>query len=306
MTNRLPRHGGNPSAGGVSAPVIALLVMIHPTALIHSSADIATGVTIGPYTTVQADVKIGAGSKIGAYVTLGERLSIGRKVRVFNYACLGTESQDKKHRGEVSWAEIGDGTTVREFVTVNRATREGGVTRVGRDVLLMAYSHVAHEGRVGDGAVLVNGATLGGEVVVEPGAIVSGLVCVHQHCRIGRHAFIGANSKVTLDIPPFVLADGHPAHPYGPNVVGLRRAGFASEQILEIRRVYRRLFDRRRPLAENLGAVVSECPDSPIAAAIVEFCRAGTRGIARPRSRVSAGEPGWDLELDAAAAESGS
>lgn len=265
---------------------------IHPTAIVDSSAEIADDVTIGPYSTVEAEVRVDAGCRIGAYVTLGERLVLGRRVRVFNYACLGTASQDRKHQGERSHAEIGEDSIVREFVTVNRATKEGGVTRVGRRVLLMAYSHVAHECSVGDGAVLVNAVTLGGEVTVGAGATISGMACVHQFCRVGAHAFIGANSKVTLDIAPFIIADGHPARPYGPNVVGLRREGFTDPEIREIHRIYRTLFDRGTKFRDNLDTVLAQFGQSKFAEAIVQFCRASRRGIARPRPRPALNEGG--------------
>lgn len=256
---------------------------IHPTAIVHPSAQIADGAVIGAYSTVEEGVRIASGCRIGNYVTLGARLELAENVSVFNYACLGTESQDRKHCGQRSHAEIGPGTVVREYVTVNRATREGGVTRVGANCLLMAYSHVAHECRIGDGAILVNGATIGGEVVVETGAIVSGLACVHQFCRIGRHAIVGAGSKVTLDIPPYLLADGHPARTYGPNVVGLRRHGFSDARIGLIRRIYRDLFRTDRLFRENLETVAAVFADEVEARNIVEFCRHGQRGIARPR-----------------------
>lgn len=258
---------------------------IHPTSIIHPTARLGEDVSIGPYTTIEAEVRIESGCRIGNYVTVGERTALGKNVRVFNYACLGTESQDRKHHGQISNVEIGEGTVIREFVTVNRATREGGVTRVGSNCLLMAYSHVAHECSLGEGVVLVNGATIGGEVLVEDFAIVSGLACVHQFCRIGRHAIVGAGSKVTLDIPPYLLADGHPARTYGPNVVGLRRRGFSNEQIQLIRRIYRELFSSERMFAENLANIATHYEDSPEAACIVEFCRDGQRGIARPRIR---------------------
>lgn len=258
---------------------------IHPTALIHASAKIHENITVGAYTTVEADVKIGPGCRIGSYVTLGERLVLGSDVKVYNYACLGTDSQDKKFIGQTSSAEIGDRTVVREFVTVNRGTAEGSTTRVGADVLLMAYSHVAHECEIGDGVVLVNGVTLGGEVIVEPYATVSGLVGVHQFCRIGRHSIVGSNSKISQDIPPFVIADGHPARLFGPNVVGLRRHGFSDEAILEVRRIYRELFCPARSFIENMTFVSHAFEGSASALAIVDFCRASQRGIARPRPR---------------------
>lgn len=267
---------------------------IHPTAVVHPSARIGDEVTIGPYTTVEAGVEIGPGSIIGAYVTLGERLVLGSGVQVFNYACLGTASQDKKHRGEISHAEIGDGSIVREFVTVNRATREGGVTRVGRNVLLMAYAHVAHECEVGDHAVLVNAATLGGEVEIGPGAVISGLACIHQFCRVGQYAIVGASSKVTLDIPPFVVADGHPARPFGPNRIGLKRHGYTEEDILEIRRIYRHLFNRKRRFTENMSRVAEHFGSTPSADTILAFCRSSRRGVARPRLRPGAAEASSD------------
>lgn len=261
------------------------MIQIHPTAIIHPSAELAGDVEIGPYTLVEAGVRIGAGCRIGGHVTLGERLRLGERVRVSNYACLGTASQDLKHQGEVSYAEIGDDAIVREFVTVNRGTREGGVTRVGRSAVLMAYSHVAHECVVEEEAILVNAATLGGEVRIGRRAIIGGLAGIHQFCRVGPYAILGANSKLTQDLPPYLMADGHPARPYGPNLVGLRRNGFTEEQILEIRRIYRALFDRGRQLAENMALIAQGFPQSGCAREILEFCQACRRGIARPRPR---------------------
>lgn len=258
---------------------------IHPTAIVHPSAELAADAEVGPYTIIEEAVRIGEGCRIGAHVTLGARLRLGERVTVYNYACLGTASQDLKHQGEVSSAEIGDDVTVREFVTVNRGTRAGGVTRVGDRVTLMAYCHVAHECRIEEGAILVNAATLGGEVQIGTGAIIGGLAGIHQFCRIGAYTILGANSKVTQDIPPYLIADGHPARPFGPNVIGLRRKGFSEAQILEIHRIYRELFERNRPLAENYRRIERRFPDSEFAATILDFCRAGSRGLARPRPR---------------------
>lgn len=265
---------------------------IHPLALVHASAEIGPGVSIGPYTTIEAGVQIGPGCQIGAYVTLGEGLRLGREVQVFNYACLGTASQDKKHKGEPSRAEIGDRAVIREFVTVNRATREGGLTRVGPGALLMAYVHVAHESDIGEGAILVNAVTVGGEVVIEPFANLGGHACIHQFCRIGRHSMIGANSKVTQDIPPFLIADGHPARPYGPNVIGLRRSGFSDEQMLTIRRIYRELFVQGDALTPSLERIEARFGSGPLVRYVVDFCRASRRGIARPRALARVHAPG--------------
>jgi UDP-N-acetylglucosamine acyltransferase len=269
---------------------------IHPTAIIHPTAQIAEGATIGPYMIVEADVTVGQGCRIGAYVTLGERLTLGRRVRVFNYACLGTASQDLKHKGERSAAVIGDDAIVREFVTVNRGTREGGVTRIGERAVLLAYAHVAHECTIEPEAVLANAAMLGGEVLIGRRAIIGGLTGVHQFCRIGAYTIVGAGSKVTQDIAPYLLADGHPARPYGPNKVGLERAGFGQDQIEEIRRIYRILFDRAEPLESNLEQLARMPADSPLAAEVLAFCRGTRRGLARPRPRQA--PVGDDRELE--------
>lgn len=272
---------------------------IHPTAIIDARAHIAADVHIGPYTIVAEDVQIGPGCRIGSHVTLDKHLKLGQRVEVHNYACLGTASQDLKHKGQVSHAEIEDDVIIREFVTVNRGTQEHGVTRVGRGAVLMAYSHVAHECWIGPGVVLVNAATLGGEVRIGQGAIISGLVGVHQFCRVGEYTIVGACSKVTQDLPPYILADGHPARPYGPNVVGLRRAGFTEAQILEIRRIYGQLFDRGQSLKENLAIIEQRFPGHRLADNVLRFCREEGRGLARPRPR-RAGQSHaaeWDLSV---------
>lgn len=255
---------------------------VHPTAIIDPSARLGEDVEIGPYTIVEADVRIGDGSRIGAHVTLGERLELGRHVRVYNYACLGTASQDLKHRGEISSARIGDDSIVREFVTVNRGTREGSRTLIGNGVALLAYAHVAHECVVEDGVILVNAATLGGEVHVGRHAVIGGLSGVHQFCRIGAHAMVGACSKVTQDVPPFLIADGHPARPFGPNQIGLERRGFSAEEILRIRQIYAELY-RERLLEESLAGIAARFANCPLAREVTAFCRGTQRGFIRPR-----------------------
>lgn len=261
------------------------MAILHPTAIVHPGAELSDDVEVGPYSIIEDDVRVGAEGRIGAHVTLGAHLRLGRRVRVYNYACLGTPSQDLKHRGELSYTEIGDDVIVREFVTVNRGTREGGVTRIGAHAVLMAYSHVAHECDVAEHVILVNSATLGGEVKIGRAAVIGGLVGIHQFCRVGAYAIIGANSKLTQDLPPFLIADGHPARPFGPNLIGLRRNGFSEAQIQEIRRVYRELFKRGRHYTENLAVIEKEFMASELAREVLDFCRGTTRGIARPRPR---------------------
>ena len=258
---------------------------IHPSAIVDRSAEIADGVVIGPFTIVEPNVHIGADCHIGAHVTLGRNLSLGERVEVANYASLGTASQDQKHAGENSYAEIGDDCTIREYATVNRGTREGSLTRVARGVTLLSYAHVAHECVVDEEAIIVNGAQLGGETHIGRRAIVGGLVGVHQFCRVGAMAIVGACSKVTKDIPPFLIADGHPARPVGPNSIGMRRHRFSDEQVMHVRRVFHELFNRHRLWQENLNAIRERMGDNPIAMEVLAFCDASKRGVSHPRQR---------------------
>lgn len=256
---------------------------IHPTAIVHASARVGSDVSVGPYSIVEEHVQIGEGCRIGSHVTLGAHLQLGPRCDVYNYACLGTPSQDLKHKGQQSHAEIGSDCIIREFVTVNRATREGGVTRIGSGVVLMAYAHVAHECVLDDGALLVNAATLGGEVRIGRKAVVGGLTGVHQFCRVGDYAILGACSKLTQDLPPFMMADGHPARPYGPNKVGMRRSGFSAQDIQSVQRVFHVLYRRGGSLEENLEILAAEYAEDRIGARILEFCRTTVRGLAHPR-----------------------
>lgn len=261
------------------------MASIHPTAIIDPSAKLAGDVEVGPFTIIEADVEVGPGCRIGSHVTLGRNLRLGAHVIIHPYASVGTRSQDLKHRGERSRVVVEDGVIIREYASINRGTREGGETRVGRGAVIMAYAHVAHECVIGEGAILVNAATLGGEVEVGPHAMVGGLVGVHQFCHIGAYSIIGACSKVAQDIGPFLLCDGHPARPFGPNVVGLRRSGHTPEQIDRIRAIYRDLFSGTTSLDEQLDRLGAGSPDDPLAATIERFCRRATRGLARPRWR---------------------
>ena len=270
---------------------------IHPTAIVDPTAQIEPDVVIGPYSIVEAHVRIGQGCHIGGHVTLGMNLRLGQRVKIFNYACVGTASQDLKHRGQHSWAEIGDDVIIREFATVNRGTRENSPTIVGNRALLMAYSHVAHECLIGEEAVLVNNASLGGEVVVGRKAIIGGLTPVHQFCHIGTLAIVGAGSKIAQDIPPYFMADGHPARPCGINTVGLRRARFNTEQIREIQRLFHELYHRERSYEQSLNYIAENYAESAEARELLAFCNQTTRGIAHPRNRLNDPEP-TDMILD--------
>lgn len=270
---------------------------IHQTAIVDPSAEISEDVVIGPYSIVEAHVKIGQGCRIGGHVTLGEHLKLGQRVQIYNYACIGTASQDLKHTGQHSWAEIGDDVTIREFATVNRGTRENSVTVIKNGALLMAYSHVAHECVVGEKAILVNNASLGGEVVVGRKAIIGGLTPVHQFCRIGTLAFIGAGSKIAQDIPPFFMADGHPARPRGINKIGLQRDHYSRDSIRVIQHLFHELYNRDRSYQENLNFIAENYAESAPAKELLAFCSQATRGLAHPRKPL-ADKSTSDLILD--------
>jgi UDP-N-acetylglucosamine acyltransferase len=258
---------------------------LHPTAVIDASAQIADGVRVGPYAIVEARVAIGEGCTIAGHAVIGEDTRIGRHNAIHHHAVVGTASQDGKWRGERTGLVVGDENVIREFATLNRATGEGNVTRIGSRCRLLAYSHVAHNTVIEDRVILANCAEVGGEALVEEGAIVGGLVAVHQRCRIGAFAIVGAGSKVTQDILPFITADGHPARPKGLNVIGLRRSGFSAEAISHIKAAYHCLFRRGVRLDAALEALCRDHGDSAEVMRMVTFIRSSERRIARPRGR---------------------
>jgi UDP-N-acetylglucosamine acyltransferase len=217
--------------------------MIDPRAAVSPQAQIAADVQIGPFTVIGADVVIGAGTWIGPHVVINGPTRIGSGNKVFQFASLGDAPQDKKYNGEPTRLEIGDRNVFRESVTVNRGTtHDKGVTHIGNDNLLMAYSHVAHDCSLGDQIVMANCATLGGHVEIGDWVIMGGLSAVHQHTKVGAHSFIAHNAAVTRDVPPYVMAVGRPAVPHSVNAEGMKRRGFSAEQILNIRRAYRVLY----------------------------------------------------------------
>ena len=235
---------------------------------------------IGPHVT------IGAGSKVGPHVVIDGHTTIGRDNRFFQFCSIGAAPQDKKYGGEPTLLEIGDGNTVREFVTVNLGTvQDGGVTRIGDRNWIMAYVHIAHDCQLANDITMSNNATLGGHVVVGDWAVLGGFTTVHQFCHIGAYAMTAFTAAVSQDVPPFVTAAGNRAGPAGINSVGLQRRGFSSEQIMAIKRGYKLLYRSQLPLEEAKQALLAEEQKSPAAAAYLrqlrEFVEASPRGIIR-------------------------
>jgi len=258
---------------------------IHPTAMIDPTARIEAGVVIEPYTIVGRDVSIGEETRVGPFTVIGEHTTIGPRNRIYHHASVGTESQDLKFSGEESYLIIGEQNIIREYATLNRATGAGEATRVGNRNIFMAYSHLAHNSVVGDNCVIANAAEIGGLVVVEDWAILGGLAAIHQFCRIGAYSIVGAGSKVVQDVPPFLLADGHPVRPHGLNLVGLRRRGFTREEIREIQLAYDIVYSRSLRVEEAISHLREQFPTSPQVAQIISFLEQAERGIIRPRKR---------------------
>ncbi|MGB6985709.1 MAG: acyl-ACP--UDP-N-acetylglucosamine O-acyltransferase [Candidatus Aquilonibacter sp.] len=237
--------------------------MIHPTAIVHPSADIARGVDIGPYCLVGENVTIGKGTVLQAHVVVNGWTTIGEDCEVYPFATIGATSQDRKYAGERAFTKIGNRTVLREYVSVQRATGEDRVTQVGDDCLLLAYVHIAHNCVLGNNVTMSNLAQFAGHVEVADFATIGGQAGVHQFTRIGRYAMVGGASKITKDVPPFFLIEGNPAEPYGLNSVGLRRAGFTVEERNEIKKFYKILYNPKMNVSQAVEAMKAEASSDP-------------------------------------------
>jgi len=256
--------------------------MIDSRAVVSPQAEIAPSAEIGPFSIIGPNVAVGAGTWIGPHVVINGPTRIGAHNKIFQFASLGDAPQDKKYKGEPTRLEIGDRNVIREFATVNRGTVQGnGVTRIGDDNLLMSYSHVAHDCRVGNQIVLANLATLGGHVEIGDFAILGGLSAVHQFTKVGAYCFIANNAAVTRDVPPYVLAVGQPAEPHSVNAVGLKRHGFTDEQIRNVRRAYRVLYRSGLKLQAALEDLDRAAETQAEIRPFVDFIRRSTRSIVR-------------------------
>jgi len=257
---------------------------IHPTAVVDPSARLGEGVSVGAFTWIGPGVEIGDGTTIGPHCSVHGPTRIGRGNRIVGHAAIGGDPQDKKYRGEPVALEIGDRNLVREFVTLNRGTGDGGgVTRIGSDNWLLAYTHVAHDCIVGDHCVFSNNATLAGHVVVGDHMILSGFAGIHQFCRIGAHAFIGMGAFVNGDVPPFLMvAQDKYARPRGINAEGLKRRGFDPARIAAIRRAYRALYLGDAKLEEARAELAEiAASGSEDVRAMLDFIEHGERPLLR-------------------------
>lgn len=253
--------------------------MKQPLAYIHPAAKIASGVVIDPFVTIDCNVEIGEGTRIGSNVTILEGARIGKNCNIFPGAVIGAIPQDLKFKGEDTLAIIGDNTTLRECVTVNRGTASKGKTEVGSNCLIMAYSHVAHDCKVGDNVIISNATQLAGEVVVDNYAVIGGGTLVHQFCHLGAHVMIQGGALINKDVPPFVKAGREPISYAGVNSIGLRRRGFSSESIRDIQDIYRYLYLSGLNVTDAISRIEAELPATPERDEIILFVRNSKRGI---------------------------
>lgn len=259
------------------------LRVIHPSAVVSPKAELGTDVEIGPYCVVSDHVQIGDRCKLHAHIVVDGPTTIGADNEFYPFSSIGARSQDLKYAGEPTHAHIGDRNTFREFVTVHRGTTAEFPTSIGSDNNFLAYAHIAHDSVVGSHCILSNAATLGGHVTVEDYVILSGLAGVHQFCRIGAHSIIGGCTKIVQDVPPFMIADGHPAHLRGLNLVGLQRRGFGPESIRALKTAYKTLFLKKETnLAEQVVLLQdSAAAGDPHVQKVLTFIDSSKRGIVR-------------------------
>jgi UDP-N-acetylglucosamine acyltransferase len=255
--------------------------VIHTTAIIDPSARIGKNVHIGAYTTIGANVEIGDNTHIGSHVVIQGLTQIGQDNQIFQFSSLGADPQDKKYRGEPTWLRIGDRNVIREFCTFNRGTVQANTTTIGNDNLFMAYVHIAHDCFVGNHTIFANNASLAGHVIVEDFVIMSAFSGVFQFCRVGSHGFAAMGSMVEKDVPPFVKVAGYCAKPFGLNTVGMKRRGFSTETMLNLRRAYKIIYRKGltvKDALEQLTLMLVDCPEIQL---LIDFIQGSNRGIVR-------------------------
>ncbi len=264
--------------------------LIHLSARVDPKAQLDTGVRVGPNALIGAGVEIGADCEIGAGAQIEGPTRIGKENRIFPLACVGFEAQDLKYAGEESWLEVGDRNTIREFCTLNRGTGfGGGTTRVGDDNLFMAYCHVGHDSQVGNRTIFVNGGTLAGHVEVGDDATIGAYSAVQQFCRVGRHAYIGGYSVITLDALPFARTVGHKPRCLGINRVGLERKGYSREQVGELGRAFRILLRSAKNTTQALAELRALPEPSADIEHLIEFVASSEKGVIKAVRRGSRG-----------------
>ena len=260
-----------------------IMAKIHPLATVHPNARLGENVEVGPYAYIEEFVEIGDGTRILPHATIFNYVKMGKNCTVFPGAVIGAIPQDLKFDGEVTYVEIGDNVNIRECATINRGTKASGrgVTKIGNNVLLMSYTHVAHDCTVGNNCILVSYVGIAGETDVDDWATIGGSTVAHQFSKIGKHAFVGGGCKINKDVPPYVLCGRDPLSYAGVNIVGLRRRGFTSDQIRGIKDMYDIIYSSGNNFSDALAKIEIGFPESEERDTIIEFIRNSKRGIIR-------------------------
>jgi UDP-N-acetylglucosamine acyltransferase len=253
--------------------------VIHPTALVDPSAELGQGVSVGPFAIIGPNVLVGDRCRLGPRVTLQRNVRLAEGVTVGDGSILGGDPQDLKYGGEETWVEVGEGTIIREYSTINRATTATFKTTVGARCFIMTYVHLAHDCQVGDEVVIANATQCAGHVTIHDRAVLSGLNAVHQFVTIGTFAFVGGGSRVNQDIPPYVKAVGNPMELYGLNSIGLQRAGFSGETVAALKRAYRLFFNSDLNLSQAMERARTELPPFPEIERFLAFVESSERGV---------------------------
>jgi UDP-N-acetylglucosamine acyltransferase len=253
--------------------------MIHRTALIDPTAEMGADVSVGPYSIIGPKVTVGDRCSIAAHAVIERNTRVGDGVEIGYGSVIGNDPQDLKYKGEETWVEIGNGSIVREYCTINRGSTATGKTTVGERCFLMTYVHIAHDCVVGNDVIIANGVQMAGHVTVDDRAIISGLVPIHQFVRIGTYSFVGGASRVNQDVPPFTKAAGNPVHLYGLNSVGLQRAGFSPELKLALKRAYRLVFNSDLTVSQGIARARVELQQVPEVETFLRFIEASQRGV---------------------------
>jgi len=261
------------------------MVVIDKLAVVHEKAQLGTDCQIGPFCTVGANAKIGDNTKLKSHVVIEGHTTIGSDCEIFPFVTLGIQSQDQKHKANtISYANIGDRNTIREFVSIHNGTEEGSTTSIGNDCTLLAHAHVGHNCVVGNHVIFSHNALAAGHVIIGDHANIGGLAAIHQFCQIGTAAMVAGMSRVIQDVLPFTIAEGFPAHMRVINKIGMERAGYSSEEIAIVRKTFRMLFMRELRLDDAAAEIRTHFPDDKNVALMLNAVESSQRGLARPET----------------------
>jgi UDP-N-acetylglucosamine acyltransferase len=252
---------------------------IHPTAIVSGKAKLGDNILVSPYAIIEDDVEIGIDCEIGPHAVIYNGARVGNRVKIKQGAAVSNVSQDLKYAGEEAYFYIGDDTVIREFVTLHKGTSETGLSRVGKNCLFMAYSHVAHDVVVGDNCIIANSVQIAGHVHIEDYVIIGGSTPVHQFCNVGQHSMIGGGFRIVKDVPPYVMGGSEPLKFSGLNLIGLRRRGFSNDDIMTLKKAYQILYFSGMNISEAIKKISEELGDNPYVQNVIKFIEKSSRGI---------------------------